>query len=515
MKRALGKMVVGNILANAALRYPDLPSIYCAGSGRRFTFRETEERSNRLAQALLGQGLQRGDVVAFILSNRAEIVEVFFALARTGIIGLPLNYRLATSEIVDLMRSMGATALIYEGRFVNEALAVRRALPGIARAIRIASPTTDFGSDYEELLRAASPRPPESEVDEDDPYYFNLTSGTTGVPKAYMLTHYNNCATGFMFPQFDLTRRDVLMTVFPVFGRVGFAWIIASFLYGIPNVLANFDPSQVLELIATERVTFINLVPTMAAMLLQASAGTVTDLRSLRAIVFAGAVLPPSIREQTQRSLCRDIYEYYGMNEMGSLFISTPADRASRPDSVGRPSMFSEARIVDDEGRNLGPNQIGEILGRSPMSATAYFDSPTKSAETFRDGWLHTGDLGYRDEDGYLYICGRKKDMIITGGQNVYPAELEDVILRLDGVAECAVVGLPDELWGERVTAVVVPHPNAAVTAAQIEAFCRRHLAGFKIPKEFVILGETLPRNPNGKIQKFLLVNKLSRREIA
>jgi acyl-CoA synthetase (AMP-forming)/AMP-acid ligase II len=262
-------------------------------------------------------------------------------------------------------------------------------------------------------------------------------------------------------------------------------------------------------------VSIVNLVPTMAAMLLQAAAGKLADFGSLRAIVFAGAVLPPSIREETQKSLCRDIYEYYGMNEMGSLFVSTPADRASRPDSVGQPSMFSEARIVDDNGRDLGPNQIGEILGRSPMSATAYFESPAKSAETFRGGWLHTGDLGHRDEEGYLYIRGRKKDMIITGGQNVYPAELEDVILRHAGVAECAVVGLPDDLWGERVTAVVVPHPAATIAATQLESFCRRHLAGFKIPKEFVILEEPLPRNPNGKVQKFMLVEKLRGREIA
>lgn len=514
MKRALGKMVVGNILTNAALRYPDAPAFHCASTGRRFTFRETDERTNRLAQALLGQGLQKGDVVAILLSNRAEIVEVFFALARTGIIGLPLNYRLATSEIVELMRSMGATALVYEGRFAGEAQAVRRALPGIARIIGVASPATNFGRDYEELLQAASPRPPEIEVGEDDPYYYNLTSGTTGVPKAYMLTHYNNCATGFIFPEFDLTRHDVVMTVFPIFGRVGFAWVIASVLYGIPNVLANFEAGEVLRLIAAERVTIVNLVPTMAAMLLQASAAAV-DLSALRAIVFAGAVLPPTIREQTRTSLCRDIYEYYGMNEMGSLFISTPADRAKRPDSVGRPTMFSEARIVDSDGHDLAPDQIGEILGRSPMSVTSYFESPIKSAETFRGGWLHTGDLGYRDEEGYLYIRGRKKDMIITGGQNVYSAELEDVILRCAGVAECAVIGLPDELWGERVTAVVVPRPDSGLTAAQLEAFCRRYLAGFKIPKEFVIHQESLPRTSNGKVQKFMLVEKLSGREIA
>jgi fatty-acyl-CoA synthase len=515
MKRALGRMVVGNILANAALRYPDAPAFYCASTGRRFTFRETDERTNRLAQALLGQGLQKGDVVALLLSNRAEIVEMFFALARTGIIGLPLNYRLATSEMVEIMRSMGATALVYEGRFAGEAQAVHRALPGIARIIRIASPATDFGRDYEELLHAAPPEAPEVEIGEDDPYYYNLTSGTTGMPKAYMLTHYNNCATGFIFPEFDLTRRDVVMTVFPIFARVGFAWVIGSVLYGIPNVLVNFEPREVLRLMAAERVTIVNLVPTMGAMLLQASGAATADLSALRAIVFAGSVLPPTIREQASNSLCRNIYEYYGMNEMGSLFISTPADRAKRPDSVGRPTMFSEARIVDNDGQDLAPNQIGEILGRSPMSVTSYFESPIQSAETFRGGWLHTGDLGYRDEEGYLYIRGRKKDMIITGGQNVYSAELEDVILRCAGVAECAVIGLPDELWGERVTAVVVPGPDSGLTAAQLEAFCRRYLAGFKIPKEFVIHQESLPRTSNGKVQKFMLVERLSGREIA
>ena len=218
-------------------------------------------------------------------------------------------------------------------------------------------------------------------------------------------------------------------------------------------------------------------------MLLQASAAAPTDLSGLRAIVFAGAVLPPTIREQTMKSLCRDIYEYYGMNEMGSLFVSTPADRAMRPDSVGHPTMFSEARIVDDDGRDVGPNQVGEILGRSPMSVTAYFEGPEKTAETFDGGWLHTGDLGYRDDQGFLYIRGRKKDMIITGGQNVYPAELEDVILRCPGVLECAVIGLPDDKWGERVTAVVVPRSDGGPTAAQLDSFAGVPWPGSRFPR--------------------------------
>jgi fatty-acyl-CoA synthase len=512
MKRALGKMVVGNILANAAMRHPDAPAFYCSSTSRRFTFRETNERTNRLAQALMSLGLKRGDVVAFLLSNRAEIVETFFALARTGIIGLPLNYRLAASEMVELVHAMGATALIYEGRFSAEARQVHQEVSGLKHVIGIGSERTQLDLDYEELLMAASPRMPEIDIDEDDPYYFNLTSGTTGLPKSYMLTHYNNCVAGFVFPSFDMTKRDVVMTVFPIFGRVGFAWVVGSVLYGVPNLLVNFEPSDVLRLIAAEGATIVNLVPTMAAMLLPAQTSAPRDLSSLRAIVFAGAVLPASVREQTSAMLCHDIYEYYGMNEMGALVVSSPADRMKRSGSVGRPIPFSEVRIVGEDGQDVGPNALGEILGRSPMSVTAYFDSPEKSAVTFRDGWLHTGDLGFFDDEGYLYIRGRKKDMIVTGGQNVYAAEVEDVILRCPGVAECAVFGLPDDLWGERVTSVVVLEGSEGLTAAKLDAFCRPHLAGFKIPKEFILDTEALPRTSNGKVQKFLLVERLNRK---
>ncbi|MBN8937871.1 MAG: AMP-binding protein [Rhizobiales bacterium] len=508
MTRSLGKMVVGNILATAAIRFPDDPAIYCAGTDRRFTFREIDQRTNRLAQGLLGLGYAKGDVVAFLCSNRAEMVEIYFALARTGIVGLPLNYRLAEREMLELIRAMGATGLIHEAKFGGVADAARSL---VRHVIRIGGEDPPAASGYEALLAGAVAEAPDIEIDEADPFYFNLTSGTTGLPKSYVLTQYNNSTLGPMFQAFDMTRTDVAMTVFPAFGRVGFAWIAGAILHGIPHVLANFEPNEALRLIEAERVTIVNLVPTMAAMLLPAQAAAPRDLASLRAIVFAGSSLPASIREATMAKLCPRLYEYYGMQETGALVVSTPADRVRRPDSVGRAIAFSEVKIAGDDGRALAADQLGEILGRSPNAVSAYFDNPEQSARTFRDGWIHTGDLGSLDAEGYLVIRGRKKDMIVTGGQNVHAAEVEEIILSCPGVADCAVFGLPDDMWGERVASLVVPQDGAHLTAAALEAHCRSQLAGFKTPKQFIIETTALPRTPTGKVQKFLLVERFGK----
>ena len=508
MNRSLGKMLVGNILQTAATRFPNDPAILCAGTGRRYTFRELNDRANRLANALGELGFVKGDVVAFLTTNRAEIVEIYFALARTGIIGLPLNYRLATSEMVELMRAMGARGLLYEAKFGSTAAA---AAPLLKTAIEIGGEDKAATGSYEALVAAASPAPIDIELDEADPFYFNLTSGTTGLPKSYVLSQYNNSTLAPMFQVYEMTRADVAMTVFPAFGRVGFAWIAAAVMYGIPNVITNFEPNETLRLIAEERVTIVNLVPTMAAMLMPAQAAAPRDLSSLRAIVFAGAILPASIREQTMEKLCPRRHEYYGMQETGALVSSTPEDRLHRPDSVGRAILFGEVRIADDEGRTLPPDTLGEILGRSPNAVSAYFENPEKSAETFRDGWIHTGDLGSIDAEGYLFIRGRKKDMIVTGGQNVHAAEVEEILLRCPDVVDCAVFGLPDDMWGERVTGLIVVAQGSNLTAAQLEAHCRQHLAGFKTPKQFVLETQPLPRTPTGKVQKFLLVERFGK----
>jgi fatty-acyl-CoA synthase len=456
----VGRMVAGDLLAGAAARFRNRESLFCAGTGRRFTFGQTNERSNRLAHALLNLGLRKREVVAFLCNNRAEIVEIYFALGKVGLVGVPLNYRLAPGEVVTLMRAMGATALIFADRFITTAAAVREALPTVRHHVAIGIDVPSWALRYEVLLADASAEKPSVDVREDDPFYFNLTSGTTGLPKSYVLSHYHAVTASLSFTVFDVTSRDVVLTAIPAFGRIGMSWIGAAALWGARNVLTDFAPSEMLRLIKQESVTITNIVPTMAAMMLAEPGLPLADLTSLRALIFAGAMFPGPLREHTTAALSPHVWEYYGMQEVGVLTLSTPEDRVRHPESVGLPGWFAQVRIEQPDGSQANPGQIGEILGRAPPSVATYFEDPKRSAEAFRDGWVRTGDLGCLDEEGYLYIRGRVKDTIVTGGQNVHAAEVEETILCVPGVAECAVFGLPDEIWGERVATVVVATPG-------------------------------------------------------
>ena len=494
-------MVVGNLLATAALRFPHQEAYTCIPSGRRFTFAEANQRCNRLAHALLAQGFEKGDKVAFLTTNRVEIPEIYFALAKSGLVGIPLNYRLAPPEIVSLMKDIGAVALLHEERFAEVAERMRRELPALRSSITL-------GAQYEALLAAASPAEPEVDVYEEDPFYFNLTSGTTGLPKCYVISHYNNSTMLGMFAALDMSRKDVVMTVFPMFGRVGFAWTAGAAMYGVRNVIDNFDAARMLQVIAEEKVTIVNLVPTMGSMLLARPEVDTSDLSSMRALVMAGSLLPAVVREGLTRKVCSGLYEYYGMQETGTLVVSTPDDRVRQPGSVGRPILFTDIKIVDPQGATVPAGATGEIVGRGPGTVCGYFENEEKTAETFRGGWLHTGDLGCMDGEGFLFINGRIKDLIVTGGQNVHAGEVEALIAKLPAVAECAVVGLPDPLWGESVTAVIVRTPGQNLEEAEVIASCREELAGFKTPKRVLFQDEPLPRTATGKVQKFVLVKR-------
>ena len=507
-RRSLGNVTVGAILASAAARFPEREALLCAGSGRRFTFRQLNDRSNQLANALLALPSERGSVVAFLCANRAEIFEIYVALAKSGLVGLPLNYRLAPTELAALINATGAITLFCEARFANAVEHLKAHCPSLVHIYWIGEPGSDSHRSYDELLSTAPVTEPHVDIDDQAPYYFNLTSGTTGLPKAYILTQYSACSLlGGIIAQ-DVRADDVSLVVFPVFGRVGFANLLLAITVGARSIVANFDVEETTKLIERESVTLIWLVPTMAALLLQSPELDSRNLNSLRSVGLIGSMLPAAIRERITARLCPRIHEGYGLQETGMLTMSSPDDRQRAPESVGRPVMFADVRVVDQNGHPVAVGAIGEVIGRSPNCITEYYQSPAKNAEVFRDGWFYTGDLGRFDAEGFLYLCGRVKDMIISGGQNVHSAEIEAALLKMVGVADCAVVGLPHEVWGEVVAAVIVTTDGANLAVAQVQDFCRSTLAGYKVPRVVLFQDDPLPRTSTGKVQKFRLVER-------
>ncbi len=509
--KASGTVSVGNLIKIAAFRYRQREAIYCSATGRRFTFAQLNDRTNRLANGLLGLGLKKGDVAAFLCTNRAEMVEIYFALAKTGIVGVPLNYRLAPPEMIQLMADFGVQALIYENKFGPVAEAAKSQVQTLRTLIGIGEDLALFAHSYETILANSSDSEPDVEIFEEDDYYMNLTSGTTGLPKAYILTQYNNALTVAGFPYLmDLSGADTVLTVFPMFGRVGFAWAGAAVYVGAKNVLYNFDPKGVLGIIESERVTVTNWVPTMASLVMAGADASQYDLASLRALIFAGASFPLTVQEKVRKTLCPNIYEYYGMQETGVLTMAKAAEKARKPDSIGQAIQFADVRVVDANGKDLPVGEIGEIIARSPGCTSSYYRSEEKSAGTFRNGWVHTGDLGRYDDEGFLFLSGRIKDVIITGGQNVFSPEVENVLVAHPAVADCCVIGLPDPIWGESVTAIIIKTPGEEVSDEELVQFCKARIASFKAPKRVIWTDTPLPRTPTGKVIKYQLVEKYS-----
>jgi len=511
--KATETMAVGRLLKNSAIRYRDKEAVCCVTSGRRLSYLQLNERTNRLANGLTNLGLKKGDVVAFLMTNRAEIIETFFAIGKTGLVGLPLNYRLLPKEIVQMMNLADTKMLIFENAFSKAVDYVREHIPGIKTYIRIGEGTSNFGTEYESLLSRSFSDEPKAEVREDDDYYLNLTSGTTGLPKSYMLTHYNNAAVIIdMSMMFRVSEDDVVLTVFPMFGRVGYAWMGAAIYNGAKHVVMNYEPKKVLEVIQSERVTVSNWVATMANFTLSVPELEKYDLRSLRLLVFAGAAFPTPLQEQVRKRICPSIAEYYGLQETAIIINSSATDKIKKPASQGKVSPWAEVRIVDHSGNDVPTGTVGEVVARALSGTTAYYKNETQTKETFKNGWCHTGDLAYFDEEGYLYLSGRIKDMIVTGGQNVFSAEVENVLMAHPDIADCTVIGLPDEKWGETVTAVIVKRSGAKITEEGIIAFCKQEMAGFKVPKKVIWLEGQIPRTPTGKVQKFILVEKYSKK---
>jgi Acyl-CoA synthetases (AMP-forming)/AMP-acid ligases II len=469
---------------------------------QQLTYRELRDRAARWANVLLDRGLAVGDHVAVAVGNRLEYPEIACGIAMAGMVMIPLNPRYTTAEAAFILEHSEAKAVVVEESLLD---VVAPAAQNI-RHIVVIGQREGYPS-YEELLAAQSPVDPMRAVPEDSPFCIAYTSGTTGQPKGVMISHRSRTLTFYLAAaEWGLGTGRTSLAVAPMYHGAGFAFGYAPvFTGGTVVMLRKWSPEAMLDLAERHRVQSIFLVPAHAQMLrrLGTEAIRARDLSSLDTLYFNAAALPFELKSWVFEAFPNvGVHELYGSTEAGIVSNLRPVDMHRKPGSVGQPWFMTEIRVVGTDGKEVGFGGIGELYSRSPYLMLGYFKNPEATAAcTTEDGFVTCGDLVRVDEEGYLHIVGRNSDMIITGGVNVYPREIEDVLLQHPDVADVAVVGRPSEEWGEAVTAFIVLAPGATFDAEALERHCRQTLAGFKIPRQWRVVSE-LPRNAAGKVVK-------------
>jgi fatty-acyl-CoA synthase len=506
-------MYIGDYLARRELYSPSRLAIIDAGKEPEFwlTYEDMNERSNRLAHWLQAQaGVGKGDRVAILARDGIEHLDVFFACSKIGAIHTALNWRLHPKELIDILRHTTPSVLVYSGDFIETVSKIKSSLGGtsaeIEQFLHLEGPGIDGSHPFEASLRASSTEPvAEESLDKEDIAALIFTGGTTGAPKAAQISHRMIAWNSLNTVIHDLTHQDIYLNVFPMFHTGGlFVYTLPQVILGGTTILLRqFDPQRVLELIEREKVTVFAGVPTMYQMLTQAENWEQADLSSLRFCTSGGAPLPvPLVKQYTEQKGIR-FKQGFGMTEFGpGIFALAPEDAIRKAGSIGRPNYYVEAHIVDDDNQPLGPNQEGELVLKGPSYCSGYFNDPEATEQAVDEkGFFHTGDIASYDEGGYFYIVDRKKDMFVSGGENVYPAEIEKILYQHPAVHMCAVVGVPDPKWGEIGKAFVVLKPGVSTSQEALIDFVGDHLASFKVPKEVVFIDE-MPISGAGKILK-------------
>jgi long-chain acyl-CoA synthetase len=504
-------MGLGNILRRSAARFPDKTALIF--KERRMTYRELDRRVNCLANGLLQMGAQKGDRIAVLLHNCPEFIEIYFACTKSGVIFVPINNLLKETELTKIVDYIRPRFFLVDPDFegVIRSVAGGRDYPESMISLNN-EPAEPFTS-YEALLAKGDAAEPRVSITHDDVMGIFLTSGTTGLPKGAMRTHGQNlinAMTGVV--ELKLQYDDRALLLFP-FYHVTFEDQVRHFLMGNTVCIrreGRFDPKEVLGILEKERITVCQFVPTMVNAMLQEKTIESYDLTSLRLIPYAAAPMPVELLRKAMQRFKRQFIHFYGQTETGPMTtVLKPEDhilegteaQVARLASAGRAALDFEVRIVDKAGKDVAVGEVGEIIVRSEAMTTGYWNLPEETAKTIREGWLYTGDFGKFDEEKYVFIVDRKNDMIISGGKNIYPREIEEVIYTHDAVLEVAVVGVPDDYWGESVKALVVLKEGMHATENEIIDLCKEKLASYKKPKSVEFRLE-LPKSTTGKVLK-------------
>ncbi|MGI8876410.1 MAG: class I adenylate-forming enzyme family protein [Egibacteraceae bacterium] len=525
-------MDIASILRQAVDRYPDQTALVCSDAPRRpdaagshdapdgsqrWTYAEWNRRASRLAHALSDLGVCPGDRVAIYLWNTEASVTSYFACQKLGAVAVPLNFRLPAGELAYILGNSGARVLVYTRDLTDAVLRAATSARGVHDFIAVKGSTVEelVGGhhDYEKL---ATTFPVDTEPaytpDGGDLSALVYTSGTTGRPKGVMHTHANDVAIAMnCVMEYGLRRTDRALHIAPLYHVGGMqAFFMPHLFVGGTNLLiGRYDPARTLAVIEREAVTTLFAVPTQIAQMLDDERFAESEVSSLRLITTGGSALAGATMDRVTDELCPRLFHGYGATEASLTLLLQPEDAHAKPGSCGKPTLVTDARIVAVDGdRRVRPDeradrgQVGQLIVRGPQVMKGYWNQPIETAKRMELGWFYTGDLFTRDADGFYHYQGRADDLIVSGGENIYPREVEEVLWRMPGVRECHVLGLPDPRWGQVVTAFIVP-AEPGLDADDVDAFCRRSpdLADFKRPRQ-VVLVDTLPRNPSGKVVK-------------
>jgi long-chain acyl-CoA synthetase len=500
----------GDIILRNAAFYPNRDAFIYAN--HRVTFKQYNERVNRLINGLKDRGAKKGDVIGVLSWNCLEYAEVFGAAGKGGFILAPLNARASAKEVEYLVNDSGSSILFVGPELANTVATIKSRLSKVKHLIGFEN--TSGLEDYGQIQAQYPANEPDVQrVDDDSPLLLLYTSGTTGVPKGALYTQgqwrEDTLSHSIEMP---IDPEDKGLLVMPYFHIAGAVWHSAFFYQGASNVIMrSFDPKVTLEVIELEKITNISLVPTHIAALLSLPEFARYDTSSLKRVKYVGSPMPVELLKRAIRTWGPIFVQGYGQTESGPIVtflkekdhnvLDKPPAEQKRLFSCGRPALDVQVRIVDDKGDDVPIGETGEIIVRSRHIMREYWNKPEETAATIVNGWLHTRDIGRYDDEGYIYIVDRKNDMIISGGENIYPREVEDMLCQHPAVMECAVIGIPDPKWVEAVHALVVFKRGFTATPDELIEFCKKHMSRYKAPKSVEIVPE-LPKSATGKILK-------------
>lgn len=503
----------GDVLRRSTQRFPERIALILGK--RQMTYRELDAAANRFANGLMARGLKKGDKAAILCANLPEFPIAYFGCAKAGVVLTTFSLRATPDDIEYMLDKAEVRLLVVQEAFAEPAAESLTRFDLLEHVLVIGDQTgntTKFPGteDFDAFVADGSPDEPGVEISETDPLAITFTGGTTGKPKAVVVSHrarFMNNITGAI--QFGVSEQDKVTVVTPLFHAVGlFVWYQLAVYMGLTCVLLpRWDPEELIETIAAEDITAIFLVPTQVSDLVKHPAFSAEKLKTLRSIDYAGAPMPLAVLEEAMRLLPNVSFtEHFGQSETGPIVIRQAWDPPEKHGSIGRPAIGIDMRVVNPEGEPVAPGEIGEIVTRGPHLLTEYYRDPEQTAALYKSGdeWLWTGDLATVDADGFVTIADRSKDMLISGGENIYPKELEDAIYQHPAVAECAVFGIPDERFGEVPAAHVVLKPGRDASEEELIDFCGARVARFKRPR-LVRFVDSLPKTPVGKIQKHVI----------